>query len=264
MRLFPDGKFVFLWRNPLSVMASIVETFYDDRWYPTLFRGDLFIGLPRLISAYLASGARVHSVRFEDLIGGDELPWRRLMKYLELEFQPDTLRRFAEVKLDGRMGDKTGVKQYSALSTEPAQKWKRALANPLRKAYARKYVQLLGCERLAAIGYDHHQILAELDSQPTTMASLAPDLSRLLVDVAKEPVRVRIRGQGVGGPNVIRSLLANRRGHARDSPDASRRDRRGALKAAGRHLQVDAPSSTVDSAPEGLIGQCLKGEKGNA
>ena len=34
---FPDARFVFLWRNPLSVLASIVDTLADGRWdtYPS-------------------------------------------------------------------------------------------------------------------------------------------------------------------------------------------------------------------------------------
>ena len=207
MRLFPDGKFVFLWRNPLSIMSSIIETFNASQWYPTLFRGDLFIGLPRLVAAYLANSSRAHSVRFEDLLTDDELPWRRLMDYLGIEFDARTLDRFSDVKLNGRMGDPTGVKRYSALETEPMEKWKATLANPLRKAWCRRYLRFLGGDRLGVMGYDSGQIMRELDSQRTTMASLVPDLGRLVLDVAKEPVRVRIRNQGIGGPNVIRELL---------------------------------------------------------
>lgn len=207
MRLFPEGKFVFLWRNPLSITASIIETFNDSRWYPSLFRGDLFIGLPRLVATYRANSERAHSVRFEDLAGGDESHWRRLMDYLGIEFDRRSLDRFSEVKLNGRMGDPTGVKRYSALSTEPAEKWKSRLANPMRKAWCRRYLRFLGAERLRTMGYDLEQIMGELDSQPTTLASFAPDLGRLVLDVAKEPVRVRIRDQGIGGPNVIRELL---------------------------------------------------------
>jgi hypothetical protein len=210
MRLFPEGKFIFLWRNPLSVMASIMSTFNDNQWYPTLFRGDMFIGLPRLVSAYVANSSRAHSVRFEDLLDGDELPWRKLMDYLGIEFCAQTLDRFSELKLAGQMGDQTGVRQYSALSTEPARKWRTMLANPVRKASCRRYLGYLGKERLRVMGYDSDQIMRELDSQPSTLSSLAPDLGRLVLDVAKEPVRVRIRRHGIGGPNVIRELLKAR------------------------------------------------------
>jgi Sulfotransferase family len=208
MRLFPEGKFIFLWRNPLSVLASIIETFNDGRWSPTVARGDLFIGLPRLLAAYRANGARAHSVRYEDLIGGGDAAWRGLMEYLEIDFDPRTLESFTEVRLNGRMGDPTGVARYSSLDSGPMHKWKDTLANPVRKAWCRRYISYLGAERLALMGYDASGLLEELDSQPASARSLGLDLRRLLLDVAKEPVRVRIRGGGIGGPNVIRELLA--------------------------------------------------------
>src|SRR2546430_17123071 len=64
MHLFPEGKFVFLWRNPLSIVASIIPTW--EPCCPTLFRVDLFIGLPRLVAAYRDVVARAHAVRIED------------------------------------------------------------------------------------------------------------------------------------------------------------------------------------------------------
>jgi hypothetical protein len=205
MSLFPEGKFIFLWRNPLSVVASIIETW--EPWRPSMFRDDLFIGLPRLVSAYANNRDRAHAVRFEDLVSGDERRWEALMDYLELEFKPETLSRFAEVKLNGRMGDPTGQGLYSALSSEPQHKWKQTLVNPLRKAWCRRYLNFLGTERLATIGYDHAQLLRDIDAQPLSAKALLPDCGRLIEDVAKELVRVRTRSPTLGGPNVIRELI---------------------------------------------------------
>jgi hypothetical protein len=205
MNLFPEGKFVFLWRNPLSVTASIIETW--EPWRPAMFRDDLFIGLPRLVRAYTNNRARAYAVRFEDLVGGDERRWSSLMDYLGIEFKPETLSRFAEVKLNGRMGDPTGQGRYSALSSEPQHKWKRTLANPLRKAWARRYLNFIGTERLACMGYDHAELSRELDAQPYSAKALLPDCGRLVEDVAKELVRVRVRPASLGGPNVIRELI---------------------------------------------------------
>jgi hypothetical protein len=205
MDLFPEGKFIFLWRNPLSIVASVIETW--EPWRPTLFPGDLFTGLPRLVAACAAAGGRAHSVRFEDIVGGDERPSRELMDYLEIEFDPNALRSFAEIELNGRTGDPTGVKRYSSLSSEPTQKWKRTLANPLRKEWCRRYLNVLGRERLAAMGYDREQLIEELNALSGTDA-LISDIARLLVDVAKEPIRVRTRNRSLGTPNVIRTLLA--------------------------------------------------------
>lgn len=205
IRLFPEGKFVFLWRNPLSIVASIIQTWKP--WHPTLFRSDLFIGLPRLVAAFQAHSAHAHSVRFEDLVDGDARRWRVLTDYLGIDFESDALTRFSKVELNGRMGDPTGVKRYSALSSEPQEKWKDTLANPLRKEWCRRYLRFLGNDRLAVMGYDGEQIIRELNSQPTSLNCLIPDLGRLVRDIVKEPIHIQGRRRGIGGPNVLRELL---------------------------------------------------------
>jgi Sulfotransferase family len=207
MRLFPEGKFIFLWRNPLSIIASIIETWQLGRWSPTLFREDLFIGLPRLVSAYLAKPANAYSVRFEDLIRGDATVWQQLMSYLDIDFDASALEHFGEVQLCGRMGDHTGVERYSQVSAEPAQKWAQTIGNPLRTIWCRRYLRFLGEERLSVMGYDADELVEQLDSQPLSTSLLLGDLRSLVGDIAREPVRVRMRRRGIGGPNPIRELL---------------------------------------------------------
>jgi hypothetical protein len=205
MRLFPEGKFIFLWRNPLSILASVIETW--GPWHPTLMSSDLFIGLPRLIASYQANRAHAHAANFEDLVSGSDVHWQGLMKYLEIDFEPDALKRFAKVELGGRMGDPTGRKRYSALSSEPDQKWKRTLANPIRKAWCRRYLRFLGTERLSVMGYDRENMTAELNSQPTSLEWMISDSGQLAKDLVKEPIRARTRSRRVGAPNVIRQLI---------------------------------------------------------
>ena len=52
------------------------------------------------------------------------------------------------------------------------------------------------------------ELIAELESEPARAAHLLADLGRLAIDLGKEPVRVRVGRQGLGGPNVIRELLS--------------------------------------------------------
>ncbi len=208
MELFPDGRFVFLWRNPIGVIASIIETLNGGRWHPTLFRGDLFVGLPRLVAAFEANRSRVHAVRFEDLLGGDERRWRQLMDYLGIDFDPRSLDRFSEVQLNGRMGDPTGIKQYASLSADPLEKWRGVLANPLRLAWCRRYLQFLGAERLATMGYELDELLEQLSSQPLNASGVVNDLGGLARDLAREPLRARMhRGRTDAGTNALRQLL---------------------------------------------------------
>lgn len=206
MRIFPEGKFVFLWRNPLSVIASMVETW--GPWRPTFMTADLFVGLPRLLAAHRAHGSHSHAIRFEDAVAGDRETWLALMRYLEIEFDEAALTGFAEVEVEGRMGDPTGRLAYRSLSSDPQEKWRATLANPVRREWCRRYLRFLGEERLAAMGYDLVQLTEELSSLPASRDGLATDLWQAARGIAQEPIRVRTRNRRLGMPNVIRTLLS--------------------------------------------------------
>jgi hypothetical protein len=206
IRLFPEAKFVFLWRNPLSVIASMIETW--GPWRPTLMTADLFVGLPRLVAAYDANRHRAHAIRFEDAASADSDCWAQLMRYLEIEFDERSLTSFSAVSLEGRMGDPTGRRQYTALSSDPNEKWKATLANPLRREWCRRYLRTLGVDRLETMGYDQQELLEEINALPHNLEGFVPDLWRAAKGVAKEPLRSRTRNRRLGMPNVIRTLLS--------------------------------------------------------
>ena len=205
--LFPDGKFVFLFRNPLSILSSIIETWHDGKLYLSANREDLFIGLPRLIAAYAAHGDRAHRIRYEDVVAGEERHLRPLMDYLGIEYDPGAMERFSRVTLHGRMGDPTGRHQYASLNSDPMAKWATTLGNPIRKEWARRYLRFLGADGLRVMGYDQAELLAELAALHTGTDKLAGDLLRLVNDIAREPIRARNRRLGIGGPNPLRALL---------------------------------------------------------
>ena len=71
------------------------------------------------------------------------------------------------------------MRRYREISAEPLDKWRRCLTNPLRKRWARSYLWRIGAERLAEIGYDLDELLAELDALPTDLRFLASDLVRM-------------------------------------------------------------------------------------
>jgi hypothetical protein len=208
MDLFPEGKFIFLWRNPLSIVASIIDTWYDGKLYATSHREDLFIGLPRLVAAYQAGSSRARAVRYEDLVDGDGFGWRPLIEYLGIDFDPQALERFSDVQLEGRLGDPTGRQLYSTLSNDPVSKWRITLANPIRKEWCRRYLRFLGPERMRTMGYDQARLLRELEALPTRTDGLLGDALRLFNAVAREPIRARSRRHGIGGPSALRALLS--------------------------------------------------------
>jgi hypothetical protein len=177
-RLFPEARFLFLWRNPLAVAASIVETWGSGRWIVDKYRVDLFDGVANLVHAYEKHRDRVSSVRFEDLVGDPDAAWPPVFEGLDLRFDPGVLTRFGDVRLEARMGDPTGSKRYGELSTEPLEKWRITLRGPVRTRWARSYLRWIGAARLSVMGYDLAELMRSLDEQPSSSASIGSDLAR--------------------------------------------------------------------------------------
>lgn len=178
IRLFPEGKFIFLWRNPLATAASIMEYWAQGRWNLSIHKLDLFDGLANLIAAYERHKSIAHAVRYEDLITNPEPEWRKIFTYLGLPYNPELFSRFAEVQLKGRMGDHSGTKRHQTLSQEPLNKWTRTMANPIRKAWCRRYLRWIGAERLNVMGYSLSELRTELDAAPTRLQRVGSDLCR--------------------------------------------------------------------------------------
>lgn len=185
-RVFPEGKFIFLWRNPLAVTASIVDTWADGKWSLGRWRRDLFGGLARLIAAYEAHADHAYAVRFEALIADHPEAWRGLFEYLGLAFDPSTLSLPASTDQHGRMGDKSGTHRYEGLSQEPLEKWKSSLAGPLRIRWCKEYLRWIGERRLEVMGYDASELLRSLDSLPRGRAFVVSDVVRMTYGAVTE------------------------------------------------------------------------------
>jgi hypothetical protein len=175
METFPDARFVFLWRNPLAVAASMVETFGRGRWVLHRFEDDLFRGSERLLAAQAEhKDRRTHVVRYEDLITNAEATIDRVLAFLGLEPQGQATIS-SERAMTGRMGDHTGIEMYDDISTEPNMKWPATMANPLRKAWCRNYLTRLGAERCSMMGYDQAALRHAVDASRWTGRRLVSD-----------------------------------------------------------------------------------------
>ena len=212
LELFPDARVILLWRNPVSIVASLIE-YSGEVWEPAAYRENLFDGIAKLVRAQSRFGDRVCAVRYEDLVTGDEGEWRRIVEHVGLEFDRAALSMFSEVALEGRFGDPFGVHNYRSLSTEPLAKWRTRISNPIRRDWCRRHLRWLGHDRLALMGYDLNELLDELDAAPMSRQHLATDTAAMARALIKEPLRARARRSlSLGGPSVFRYLLAPRRG----------------------------------------------------
>ncbi|HET7172365.1 MAG TPA: sulfotransferase [Gaiellales bacterium] len=180
MELFPGARFVFLWRHPLAVAASVVDSFGRGHWNIDRYGVDLYGGLDRLVAAQARNDPRARSIRYEDLVADPEGVTAGIFEFLDLPPAGDTATRFTEVDLAGRMGDRTGRKRYDTVTEESVSRWRETMRNPLRKRWCAGYLRFVGPDRMGAMGYDAAEIEHELSSIRTGGALLASDAARRL------------------------------------------------------------------------------------
>jgi len=64
IELFPEAKFIFLCRNPLSVISSLLRSWQNGRWNIYRHEYHLFMGLSNLISAFEKFQDQVFKINF--------------------------------------------------------------------------------------------------------------------------------------------------------------------------------------------------------
>lgn len=181
MRAFPNDKFIFLWRNPLAIAASMIETFGHGNWNLYRFEVDLYKGLDCLLSSakkYESCSGKVMFIQYEDFVCDTAKILSDVYRFLELDGDIQAAESLEKNSLKGRLGDPTGVQAYKAISTASLNKWQHTFASPVRKRWARNYLRRIGKDNLAFMGYDLDVLLCELDEK-NAYSSVLSDLARM-------------------------------------------------------------------------------------
>jgi hypothetical protein len=178
-QIFPDARFIVLWRNPLAVVASILNTWKEGRFDLSYYEQDIFRGPLNLVSFVESSPAAILELPFEQLVLETEGWMRRVTDFLDLpplasvSLPPDdTLKR-------AKLGDKTGIHKFTNVSRAPLEEWRHAFASPLRRFWARRYLQFLTPEKLDRMGYKEGDLRQALRSTPISPSQFLNDVRTL-------------------------------------------------------------------------------------
>ncbi|MBF2013971.1 MAG: sulfotransferase [Rivularia sp. T60_A2020_040] len=193
INLFPEAKFIFLWRNPLAIIASMIESFgrSKGKWNLYGWKIDLFVGLTNLLTAHEKFSTQIYSLRYENLVSQPDIELSKLFSYLDLEINPELFSNFNQVQLKGKMGDPLRETQYQSLRCDSLEKWKQTLSNPIRKLWCRNYLNWIGKEKLLMMGYDLQNLLEEVDTVPTNLDMIASDLLRMSYGMAYSVLEIQ-------------------------------------------------------------------------
>lgn len=172
-KLFPDAKFVFLFRNPVHVYASILTSWGDGTFKRLLhYAVDLEEGPVLLSNGYASIKEKAYALQYEEFVQNPKMHLVALLDYLDLEYEELMLSNFATQHPKGRMGDQTGTKEYNRIDVRSLEKWKCVFGNRFRKRVLKNYVLRLPESSLAIQGYDKKRLIEEVGNINT--ARLTP------------------------------------------------------------------------------------------
>lgn len=189
--LFPEARAIILWRSPLSIVASMMETWAGGAWNLYQYPLDLYSGLESLVKLKRQQRSNVLSITYEELALKPAAVRNKVGSFLNIELH-DT--ENAPPVISGELGDPMQG-QYDKISRVPLTKWKKTLNNPFRKWWMRRYLNWIGADRLSAMGYDLDILLNKLDEVPTTKEKLLSDLIRWIYGKAKHGLELGILSQ---------------------------------------------------------------------
>jgi len=202
---FPNARFICLWRNPLAIAGSMLRTWCNEKWKLYQFEVDLYEGLGNLLKAAQTHADRIHTIRYEDLVASPANRIGDLCDFLTIPRAESMLRVFNDVSFRGGKGDHVGTKRYTSVSEDSVAAWPSRLNSPIRRRWAKKYLEWIGDKRLKVMGYDRNILLSELEATPTSLTRLPADLFYSIYGVAYRSLAL----------NVVRANLAARRRHKR-------------------------------------------------
>ena len=156
-KIYPDAKFIFLFRNPLSVAASVIESFNGGRLGDYRHRIDLYLGPKMLAEGYKHLKGRSFAVTYESLVSDSSATLQKVCKYLEIPFHADLLARFTDVSV-GKMGDQFGSKRFTSLEPDRIENWKRVFSTSYRKRFLLDYLNEIGRDPVETFGYDYQDL----------------------------------------------------------------------------------------------------------
>lgn len=172
-RIFPNARFIILTRNPLSCLASGIDTWGGGKMKLHGQMIDLIDGPGNLANALTKNKDRAIHIKYEDIVSDTEGSLKGVYEFLGLPYDEDKLRDQSE--LNGSMGD---PKEYttSKIRSNANDKIRRTLGTYYRKRFARKYIESLNSNDLSTLGYETTDLLQSISSLPNSARWIMSDM----------------------------------------------------------------------------------------
>ena len=174
-RTFPNAKYIILVRNPLAVMASILNTWIKGDWLKLdRFRHDLLTAPNLLVKGKTELRQSSFAfVSYEELLDKPEQILRQVCHQISIEFTPDMLNCKPTRQSGFGFKDQSERSLQSGLITKNPSNWLSTFKDPQAWRLANEYVTALGESTFENMGYSSEEIKKTLsEMKPNSLALL--------------------------------------------------------------------------------------------
>jgi hypothetical protein len=161
--IFPNAKFIFLFRNPLSQLNSKLDT-HNGR-FKTLYGDsvDILYGPNLLEAGYGKLQKKSIKIVYSELINNTQTTIEKLNDYLDIQIDTSIVSNLSKVQLEGSMGDPKLMSNASdKISNDSLNKWKNTFNTPIRRKVAIKYLYGINDNYFELLGESRNEIINEL------------------------------------------------------------------------------------------------------
>lgn len=156
INLFPEAKFIILFRNPLAVLNSILKSFVKgDCSLLGEFMSDLMLAPKSMTDAAKEFPDRCFRISYEELVADTAKALKEVCSYLGIPYMDSMLVYENRINPEWRFGDAIGIFKSGKPTLESLDSWKKAFVTPQERLFAVSYIKALGPEIVKEMGYDY-------------------------------------------------------------------------------------------------------------
>jgi Sulfotransferase family len=170
--VFPKAKFIYLLRNPLAVLASILKSWVGNDWTKLqLYRCDLSDAPRLLIDGLQVKDVRHVMVRYEDVVTNPEETIKQLCSQLNISFHLKMIEYGQQTFPEADWGDQRTIYNESRPEKGYKDRWVETLmASPQWQDWGMNYLRMLGPELLARMGYSYDGLSSAIGMKSTRLS----------------------------------------------------------------------------------------------
>jgi hypothetical protein len=180
-RVFPRARFIILLRNPAAVLSSILLTWIKGNWVRFDYFHDDLLAAPELLAEFMADfPERAIVVHYEALVSAPDETVQMLCDRLGIAFDEGLLKYGHRKQPSGRYGDPSGIRQHNRPSAASLGAWLEQSADPQTRLLLLAYLDTLGLDLIARLGYDANELAGAIHAVPVRAGRPAVTWRQLL------------------------------------------------------------------------------------